>query len=452
MVTPELIPPEFEAIVAVATAPGIGGVGIVRLSGAGADAIGNRLFSRPLRNGRLRYGEIVDGDGVLLDQAMAVLFKAPRSFTGETVVEFHGHGGPVVLGSIVAACQAQGARLARPGEFSERAFLNGKIDLAQAEAVADLIGSQSAQAARGALRSLRGAFSEAVNEIAEQVLWLRIFVEATLDFPDEEDVDHLADESLNDRLVSVQAEIASLLAQTSQSVLLTEGVQVALVGAPNVGKSSLLNRLVAADRAIVSEIPGTTRDLLEADLILDGLPITLVDTAGLRDSNDPIEQEGVRRAQQRASEVDLVIDVTTPDSSTNNRSLEILGDAPRLSVLNKIDLVADMQPGWVEQPMPRVQISAKTGAGCEALIAQIKTSVGLHSDGANFSARRRHVEALAASMRALEAAADARHANDGGVLFAEELRESHEQLGAIVGRVTPDDLLGEIFGSFCIGK
>ncbi|MFK7915370.1 MAG: tRNA uridine-5-carboxymethylaminomethyl(34) synthesis GTPase MnmE [Pseudomonadales bacterium] len=444
---------EFEPIVAVATAPGMGGVGIVRISGSGAGAIGRQLFSRSLQHQNLRYGNILDANGDTVDQGMAVLFQAPASFTGETVVEFHGHGGPVVLAAVVGAAQACGARLARPGEFSERAFLNGKLDLAQAEAIADLISSSSAAAAKGALRSLQGAFSAEVDSIAEQVLWLRTYVEATLDFPDEEDVDHLTRGGVNERLVEYHAALEKLIQSTSQSVLLTEGVKVALVGAPNVGKSSLLNTLLAADRAIVSDIPGTTRDLLEADLVLEGLPITLIDTAGLRDSADPIEQEGVRRARQAASQVDLIVHVDSPDSDFNDRSVEDFlaanPDTPVLQVLNKVDLL-----NTAPQPSQgaRLPVSATRQIGLSALVRGIHQSVGYGTDAAPFSARRRHLEALQLALEHARQALAMARANDGGVLLAEELRGSHEALGSIVGRVTADDLLGEIFGSFCIGK
>lgn len=447
-----MVEPQFDPIVAVATAPGMGGVGIVRLSGAGVRDIAARLFSGELRHSQLRYGQLLGEAGETLDQGLAVLFEAPRSFTGEDVVEFHGHGGPVVLSAIVAACQALGARLARPGEFSERAFLNGKMDLTQAEAIADLIASSSTLAARGALRSLQGAFSKRVDEIAEQVLWLRTYVEATLDFPDEEDVDHMASAKANERLVESLGCIDQLLLGTAQSVLLTEGVQVALLGAPNVGKSSLLNRLAQQERAIVSDIPGTTRDLLEADLVLDGLPITLIDTAGLRNSDDPVEREGVRRALRRAGQVDLVICVSTPGQPFNDRSVEIEAGAARLDVVNKIDLKPTLEPGWVSEPVPLVRVSATEGQGMDALVAAIKQAVGFSTDAAPFSARRRHLESLGAAKAALQNALAALAANDGGVLLAEELREAHEHLGAIVGRITADDLLGEIFGSFCIGK
>lgn len=438
----------LEPIVAIATAPGQGGVGIVRLSGAGAHQIGAQLFSRPLRHRYLAVGMVLAADGEVLDQAVATRFDAPRSFTGEDVVEFQGHGGPVVLARIVAACQALGARLARPGEFSERAFLNGKIDLAQAEAIADLISAGSEAAARGALRSLQGAFSEQVEEIAAQLLWLRTFVEATLDFPDEEDVDHLGDAALGDRLQAVQTALDQLLQTATHSQRLTEGVQVALLGPPNVGKSSLLNRLAAEERAIVSDIPGTTRDLLEFDLVLEGLPIRVIDTAGLRDSQDPVEREGVRRALARAQEIDLAIRVSAPGQTADPTFFASLDAVPSLAVMNKADLLEDPAPSSADH----LFVSALTGDGLEALVAQILRALGHATDAAPFSARQRHLEALRECASHLADAGQELAAADGGVLLAEALRAGHEALGRVTGRVSADDLLGEIFGSFCIGK
>jgi tRNA modification GTPase len=438
----------LEPIVAIATAPGQGGVGIVRLSGAGVHEIGARLFSRGLQHRRLSVGDVLAADGEVLDQALATRFDGPNSFTGEDVVEFQGHGGPVVLARIVAACQSLGARLARPGEFSERAFLNGKIDLAQAEAIADLISAGSEAAARGALRSLKGDFSEQVEAIARQLLWLRTFVEATLDFPDEEDVDHLSDAALGDKLQAAQQTLADLLEVAAHSRRLTEGVQVAFLGPPNVGKSSLLNRLAAEERAIVSDIPGTTRDLLEFDLVLEGLPIRVIDTAGLRDSEDPVEREGVRRALARAREIDLAIRVSAPGQAADPALFASVGDVPFLAVLNKADLLPDGASGDTGP----LAVSALTGQGLDALVAQILGAVGHAADAAPFSARQRHLEALSECAGHLADAGQELAAADGGVLLAEALRAGHEALGRVTGRVSADDLLGEIFGSFCIGK
>ncbi|MEM6710280.1 MAG: tRNA uridine-5-carboxymethylaminomethyl(34) synthesis GTPase MnmE [Pseudomonadota bacterium] len=456
-------------MVAVATPPGLGGVGIVRLSGVGVLDLAAALFSRPLRPRELRYGNILNAAGETIDQGMAVCFPAPASFTGEDIVEFHGHGGPMVLRLVVDACRALGARLARPGEFSERAFVNGKLDLAQAEAVADLIASGSEAAARSALRSLRGDFSAAVESLAASILWLRTYVEASLDFPDEEDVDHLAAPEIARRLAAARETLAELLQAARAARVVTEGLELALLGRPNAGKSSLLNRLGQEERAIVSDIPGTTRDLLEVDLTLNDVPVRLIDTAGLRQSNDRIEQEGVRRAIERAKRVDLcllVIDATDPALP------EVSGlpqSVPRLTVLNKIDCLDaaatrtlcrsladqhDALRSTSADPGP-LPLSAKTGEGVEQLVTTLLEQVGFGGDAPGFSARQRHLEALEHCAGALALAADFL-AQDSSArapeLFAEELRSAHEALGSIVGRVSADDLLGEIFSSFCIGK
>lgn len=474
---------QLEPIVAVATAPGIGGVGVVRLSGHQVQRIAAALFRRTLKPRTLVYGTLRSGpepDAEPIDEVLAVVFPGPASFTGEDVIEFHGHGGPVVLGLIVAACQAQGARLARPGEFSERAFLNDKLDLAQAEAVADLIASGSAAAARGALRSLQGVFSTAVNELAEDLLWLRTYVEATLDFPDEEDVDHLAAPAIAERFTDTRRRLQALLGQSSQARLLTEGIEIALLGCPNVGKSSLLNRLSGADRAIVSNLPGTTRDLLEVDLVLGGIPVTLVDTAGLRASTDQIEREGVRRALVRAQRVNLCLLIVDAAAPALPPELAELGpDQTLLIVINKSDLLsieaprsaaslssaqaqvmAELAPALEQffsagSDLEPVFCSAQTGVGIPELITRVLARVGYQQDAAPFSARQRHIEALTAADNALTQAGrwlEADAAERAVELFAEDLRSAHEALGTIVGRVTADDLLGEIFASFCIGK
>ena len=457
-----------EPIVAIATAPGVGGVGIVRLSGAGVIDIAQRLFQGRLQPRRLSFGTICAMDGTAIDEGLAVSFPAPASFTGEDIVEFHGHGGPVVLGLIVEACRTLGARYARPGEFSERAFVNGKIDLAQAEAIADLIASGSAAAARGALRSLQGGFSRQVDASwPDALLWLRTYVEASLDFPDEEDVDHLATPQVRERLEQTRLDLHALLKQAGRAKLQTEGLEIALLGCPNAGKSSLLNALAERDRAIVSDLPGTTRDLLEVDLVLAGVPVTLVDTAGLRQSSEPIEREGIRRALDRAAQVDvcvLVVDGAEPQLPTLP---DALADIPLLVVLNKVDLLTEAgqreQASALTAQLHRgehgllgpVAASALTGVGLEDLIQALLEAVGGDREAAPFSARQRHLEALEECARSLGQAAE-RLSSVGGTsepeLFAEELRQAHEALGRILGRVSADDLLGEIFSTFCIGK
>jgi len=460
-----------DTIVALATAPGVGAVGIVRISGPDALVVGAQIAGRTLPPRRALH-VIFHDQGEPIDDGIVLAFPAPRSYTGEHVVELQGHGGPVVLGMVLDACLKLGARLARPGEFTERAFLNGKLDLAQAEAVADLIASGSAAAARGALRSLQGVFSDAVTAIDAEVLGLRVFVEAALDFPDEA-IEFLAEGQVADRLGFVAERIDALLADTRQGVLLRDGLSIALVGAPNVGKSSLLNRLAGHERAIVSPIPGTTRDTVEVDLVLDGLVCRVIDTAGIRASHDPVEQEGMRRSRDQAVRADLVLvleDASQPHETTAVAQTDsVLGDLAGLDphrvirVRNKIDLTADV-PGLLPSaegraadspnsaPSTIVSLSALTGAGVQALTDTIRAKVGFENGVGTFSARQRHVEALRQAAAALENARSALGVGAAPELIAEELRATHLHLGSIVGTLSADDLLGEIFSTFCIGK
>ncbi len=447
---------DTDTIAAVATAAGFAGIGVVRVSGPRAVEIGRAVTGRRLAPRHARYAPFHDSAGRVLDAGIAICFPGPRSFTGEDVVELQGHGGPVVLGLVLDAVLERGARMARPGEFTERAFLNGKLDLAQAEAVADLVASASAAAARGAMRSLEGAFSRAVDDLDRAVLALRVYVEAAMDFP-EEGEDFLAEGRVPERLDELEQRFQGLLADTRQGVLLRDGIAVALVGAPNVGKSSLLNRLAGAERAIVTDIPGTTRDVIEADLTIDGLPVQLVDTAGLRESVDPVEQEGVRRASARAARADLVL-VMEEDGGTagGDQAEALLGSgleaARTIRVRNKID-ISGAEPGWVDgEAVATVRVSALTGAGVDDLVALIKQRVGFAVEGTAFTARRRHIEALNTGRAALGAARSLLQAGAPAELVAEELRAVHLSLGSIVGTVSADDLLGEIFSSFCIGK
>ena len=458
----------------MATAPGQGGIGVVRLSGARAHAIAEQVTGKLLAPRRATYTRFSDTAGEPVDAGIALYFSAPRSFTGEDVVELQGHGGPVVMQMLLDAVLARGARLARPGEFTERAFLNGKLDLAQAEAVADLISSASAAAARGAMRSLEGAFSAVVHRIDQDILGLRIFVEAAMDFPDEA-VEFLAEGQVHARLSEIADQLQRLLRDTRQGVLLRDGIVVALVGAPNVGKSSLLNHLAGQERAIVSDIAGTTRDLIMADLVIDGLPIQIVDTAGLRESADPIEQEGVRRARDQAGKADLVLVLEDDRSTADQQACELLAsllaslpdiDAGRIiRVLNKVDL-SGRQPGIVPgderdlvDPVTttfaaplEIRISARTGAGVATLREIIKSRVGYAAEGTTFTARRRHLDALNTGLAAVAASLELLQSAAPPELAAEELRAAHLALGQIVGIVSADELLGEIFSAFCIGK
>ncbi len=436
-----------DTIVAIATAPGRGGIGIVRVSGPVAREVA-QVLAPPLpqpREAELR--EFHGSDGVAIDRGLVLYFPAPNSFTGEDVVELHAHGAPVVLDELVAAALAAGARMARPGEFTERAFLNGRLDLAQAEAVADLIDAGSRAAARAALASLDGRFSREVRALAAELMRLRVEAEALLDFPEEEVGAENA--AYPERLHTLATQLKALAGSAAAGERLSEGFVCVLIGAPNVGKSSLLNALAGAERAIVTEMPGTTRDPVEVDILLDGLPLRLVDTAGLRDTDNPIEAEGVRRARERAERADLVIEVR--DDAAGDAPLAA-GERPRLLLINKVDL-SGREPGLCAvNGVSAVAVSAATGAGMDALAARLRCAAlgAADIEGARFSARRRHLDALA---RASDALARARQAaGAGGELVAEELRAAQNALGEITGEVTTENLLGAIFSTFCLGK
>ena len=449
-------PPAPDTIAAVATPPGTGGVGIVRISGPNAPGIARALLGRLPVARHASFARFRGTDGSTLDEGLALYFPAPHSFTGEHVLELHGHGGPVVLDLVLQAALAVGARPARPGEFSERAFLNGKLDLAQAEAIADLIESASAEAARAALRSLQGAFSQRVRAISEQLIGLRLHIEAALDFPEEE-IDFLADESLSQRAHRLAGEIDALLADTRQGQLLHDGMTVVLAGRPNAGKSSLLNALAQYDSAIVSPVPGTTRDILRERIQIDGLPLHVLDTAGLRESTDAIESEGVRRtheAMRRANRVLLVID-DNEEQGDSVRTLiaQLPAGAGITLVRNKIDRSGRAAGPVAEKTeIPEIAISAQNGSGLDVLRAHLKACMGYQTAGEGvFSARRRHLDAIARARAHLDAALSQLAARRGE-LAAEELRQAQQALGEITGEFTSDDLLGRIFSSFCLGK
>ncbi|MGE5625511.1 MAG: tRNA uridine-5-carboxymethylaminomethyl(34) synthesis GTPase MnmE [Bacillota bacterium] len=444
-----------ETIAAIATPPGRGGIGIVRLSGPEAAAIAAEIAGEVPEPGRVSLRDFRDADGRVLDTGLVLFFAAPRSFTGEDVVEFHGHGGPVVLDLVLQRALVLGARLARPGEFSERAFLNDKMDLAQAEAVADLIDSGSAQAARAALRSLSGEFSERVHALVERITELRGYVEAAIDFPEEE-VDFLNEGDVAGRLGAILEEFDELSAAAEQGSLLREGLTVVIAGRPNAGKSSLLNRLAGHEAAIVTDIPGTTRDLLREHVNLDGMPLHLTDTAGLRKSTDAVEEEGVRRAwkeMQKADRVLLVVDATeglTPEDR------EIVGalppDLPVTVLYNKIDLTGQTPAEDELDGVASLWLSAKTGEGMDLLREHLKRAAGFEQMGEDsFSARRRHLDALDRAGEHLDEA-EAQMEAKAGELLAEELRLAQLCLSEITGEFTSEDLLGKIFSSFCIGK
>jgi len=449
-------PTARDTIAAVATPPGIGGVGIVRISGSSVPEIACALLGRVPAARHASFSRFRSADGSTLDEGLALYFPAPHSFTGEHVLELHGHGGPVVLDLLLREVLTHGARPARPGEFSERAFLNGKLDLAQAEAVADLIESASAEAVRAALRSLDGAFSQRVRDITEQLIELRLHIEATLDFP-EDGIDFLADKNLTSRAQQLTGQIDALRAATRQGQLLHDGMTVVLAGPPNAGKSSLLNALAQRDSAIVSPIPGTTRDVLRERIQIDGLPLHVLDTAGLRESENAIESEGVRRAHeamQHADRVLLVIDDCVEEGSgARSLLMQLPGTTHVTLVRNKIDR-SGRAPGPVASTteMPEFAISAQNGEGLDALRNHLKDCMGYQVAGeGTFSARRRHLEAIERA-RGNVAVALAQLAAQQGELAAEELRQAQQALGEITGEFTSDDLLGRIFSSFCIGK
>jgi len=441
---------EFDTIVAVATPPGQGGVGILRLSGPEARALGEGLTGAKLSARRAQFSEVRVGEEIV-DQGLALYFPGPHSFTGEDVVELQLHGSPMVLHYVLDACCRRGARLARPGEFSERAYLNDKMDLAQAEAVLDLIASGSQAAARAAARSLQGAFSARVHELASGVERLRILIEASIDFPEEEE-DFLGEHGVAEDLARLCGDLEDLIDASAQGRVLNDGISVALLGSPNAGKSSLLNRLSGEETAIVTDVPGTTRDLLKIDLVLKGVPVRLVDTAGLRVTQDPVEREGVRRAQAEAERADLVlllVDATAEDADDQFSALKSqlgsgVNESIILNLLNKSDLVSLRQHN-------AHYLSAKTGEGVEELVELIHKRVGITREATEFTARKRHVEALILAQEHLRTS-EAGLASQGLELLAEDLRLGHEALGEIVGRVTADDLLGRIFSEFCIGK
>ncbi len=449
------MPSSVDTIAAVATPPGRGGVGIVRVSGPGVPALAGALLGRLPTPRYAVLQAFSDAGGQTLDTGLCLYFPAPHSFTGEHVLELHGHGGPVVLDLLLARVLELGARQARPGEFSERAFLNDKLDLAQAEAIADLIDSSTASAARAAVRSLQGEFSTRVRALTGALVALRTFVEAAIDFP-EEDIDFLGDGNVRQQLEQLTDDLRKLLEGAQQGCLLREGMTVVLAGQPNVGKSSLLNALAGRDAAIVTPFAGTTRDVLRESIQLDGLPLHIIDTAGLRDSADPVEQEGVRRAWRQIEQADgilLIVDDQIGFSAGDQRLLMRLPQGlPCTRVLNKIDL-SGRQAGLDDGPGgAQVSLSARNGAGLDALRAHLKAVMGYH-DGAvdGFSARRRHQEALSGADKGLGRALACLD-NGSGELLAEELRLVQLQLAEITGEFSSDDLLGEIFSSFCIGK
>ncbi|MDR7025757.1 tRNA uridine-5-carboxymethylaminomethyl(34) synthesis GTPase MnmE [Pseudomonas peli] len=455
------MPPVVETIAAVATAQGRGGVGIVRVSGPLASTLAQAICQRELQPRYAHYGPFFADAQQVLDEGLALYFPGPNSFTGEDVLELQGHGGPVVLDLLLRRCVQLGARLARPGEFSERAFLNDKLDLAQAEAIADLIEASSEQAARNALRSLQGEFSRRVQGLTERLISLRIYVEAAIDFPEEE-IDFLADGHVLSLLDSVRADLAGVLREAGQGALLRDGMTVVIAGRPNAGKSSLLNALAGREAAIVTEIAGTTRDVLREHIHIDGMPLHVVDTAGLRDTEDQVERIGVERALKAIGEADrilLVVDATAPEADDPFALWpEFLDQRPDPSKVTLIRNKADLSGESVVLEVCNdghvtISLSAKSTEGLDLLREHLKACMGYEQTSeSSFSARRRHLEALRQAAAHLEHGHAQLTLAGAGELLAEDLRMAQQALGEITGAFSSDDLLGRIFSSFCIGK
>jgi tRNA modification GTPase len=446
-----------ETIVAAATPPGRGGIGVVRISGPKVPELAAVMLGELPRARHATFTQFLDAAKNPIDAGLALFFPAPHSYTGEHVLELHGHGGPLLMEALVGRAVELGARRALAGEFTQRAFLNDKLDLAQAEAIADLIDAGSREAARAAMRSLQGEFSAMVRGLTEAVIELRTYVEAAIDFPEEE-IDFLADQELKLRFESVREHFDGVMQSASQGRLLREGMTVVIAGRPNAGKSSLLNRLAGYDAAIVTAIPGTTRDVVRVPLHLDGMPLHVLDTAGLREAGDVVEEEGIRRAQaemQRADRVLFVIDtVEDPTASAFiEENSRLPAEVPVTLIFNKCDLAAGLPLADTASGPPRLMLSALTGEGLETLRAHLKECMGYQSvEGGAISARRRHLEALSRGRAHTEEAARQLTEQRAGELVAEELRAAQTALSEITGEFTSEDLLGRIFAGFCIGK
>lgn len=445
-------PKPAQPIAAIATAPGRGGIGVVRVSGADLLHLVQALTGRQPQPRYATLAEFCDSEGRSIDSGLVLFFPAPHSFTGDDVLELQGHGGPVVMQLLLARCLELGARLAEPGEFTRRAFENGKLDLAQAEAVADLIDAATASAARSALRSLKGEFSNEIHLLVEQLTELRALTEATLDFPDEE-IDFLKSADAFGRLARLRQRLASVFDRAQQGHLLQGGLQVVLVGQPNVGKSSLLNQLAGDELAIVTPVAGTTRDALRGSIQIEGIPLHIIDTAGLRETEDEVEKIGIARSWREIERADVVLLLTDAQHGIGEAERAILERLPasarRITVENKIDL-AGRQPGRSETPAGvSIALSAKAGQGIDLLCQELLRLAGWHQAEDVFIARERHLEALRTARQHLEAAEAQLPQLE---LFAEEMRLAQQALCRITGEFTADDLLGEIFGRFCIGK
>jgi len=445
-----------ETIAAVATPPGRGGVGVVRVSGPKASDIAHRILGKCPAPRYAFYTEFMGEDDQLMDQGIALYFQGPNSFTGEDVLELQGHGGPVVMDMLLRRVVSLGARLAQPGEFSQQAFLNDKLDLAQAEAIADLIDSASEEAARSALRSLQGAFSKEVTQLVEQLTHLRMHVESAIDFPEEE-IDFLSDTVITQQIQAVLTNLSSLLINAKQGCLLREGLNIVIAGQPNAGKSSLLNALARRESAIVTDIAGTTRDVLKEEIQIDGLPIHIIDTAGLRHSDDPVEQIGIERAWQQIAQADRVLLVVDAQIGITDADRAIAARLPEglaiTVVINKIDLKGQASTKHQGEFGSHYLLSAKSEQGLDLLRDHLKDCAGFRSAGeGSFMARRRHIDALERALELVQTGKIQLEAAMAGELLAEDLRQAQQALSEITGEFSSDDLLGRIFSSFCIGK
>ena len=449
-------PPNADTIAAIATAQGRGGIGVVRVSGRHSETLARRILGKLPAARHATCGSFLDENGDILDQGVALFFPAPHSYTGEDVLELQGHGGPAVLQLVLQRCLDLGARLAQPGEFTRRAFLNDKLDLAQAESVSDLIDANSAEAARSAMRSLRGEFSAAIHGMVDELINLRMLVEAMLDFPEEE-VDAVDMERRDALLSRIRLRLRHTLDTAKQGSLLREGAHVVIAGQPNVGKSSLLNRLAGEEVALVSDIPGTTRDVIRQAIQIRGVPLHIMDTAGLRESEDAVESMGIARAHQTMHRADLILLLLDASKGLTAQDEAILAGLPagipQLLVFNKADLLDDNAALTANAPfagVPSIRVSAKTGAGLEELRGKLLEAVGWRDqESGAFMARERHMRALTLAQTHL---IQAQTVLASAELFAEELRLAQRALNEITGEFTPDDLLGEIFSRFCIGK
>ena len=450
-----------DTIVAQATAPGRGGVGIIRVSGKLAKQVASQLIGKVPRTRQAEYCPFLDNQNQVIDQGIALYFAGPNSFTGEDVLELQGHGGPVILDMLIKQIlMIPGIRIAKPGEFSERAFLNDKIDLTQAEAIADLIDSSSEQAARSAMHSLQGQFSAKVNNLVEDVIHLRMYVEAAIDFPEEE-IDFLSDGKVTNDLQAIIDTLADVLNEAKQGSIIREGMRVVIAGRPNAGKSSLLNALAGKEAAIVTDIAGTTRDVLREHIHIDGMPLHIIDTAGLRDNADTVEQIGIERAWNEIEQADIILFMVDATTTTANQPDQIwpdfvdkLPENANLTVIrNKADLSGEVISQFNDNDHPVIALAAKSGEGIDLLKAHLKQAMGYKgSTEGGFMARRRHINALNEAQSHLRQGQQQLEQHTAGELLAEDLRQSQLQLNEITGQFSSDDLLGKIFSSFCIGK